>query len=269
MSATVDENAILCAIGFKVKGTGGDGVILLPKQVVPPSKMPNFDLILYNENENLTWNAREFKVSVDTSTITNNRVITLPDVTDTLVARASADTLANKTLIAPTISSITNGGALTLPTGTDTLVGRSTFDILTNKTIADVNLTGRVTLFGARVQIYSFDGFSTSAATPVIIASYELPPERSPLMVETVAYANCTESTAGNVGKVRGFVAVFIIKNVVGTLTATQVHNSANGDSNFAVAHTVTTSGATVQIQFMGIANSTISYAGRYTLSYA
>jgi fibronectin-binding autotransporter adhesin len=44
--------------------------------------------------------------------------------------------LTNKTLTAPVISSIVNTGTLTLPTSTDTLVGRATSDTLTNKSIS-------------------------------------------------------------------------------------------------------------------------------------
>lgn len=44
-------------------------------------------------------------------------------------------TLTNKTLTSPIISTISNTGTLTLPTSTDTLVGRATTDTLENKTI--------------------------------------------------------------------------------------------------------------------------------------
>ena len=51
------------------------------------------------------------------------------------------ETLTNKTLTAPVISSISNTGTLTLPTSTDTLVGRATTDTLTNKTLTSPTLT--------------------------------------------------------------------------------------------------------------------------------
>jgi len=50
-------------------------------------------------------------------------------------------TLTNKTLTSPVISTISNTGTITLPTSTDTLVGRATTDTLTNKTF-DANGTG-------------------------------------------------------------------------------------------------------------------------------
>ena len=69
---------------------------------------------------------------------TVDRILTLPDITDTLVSRNSIDTLTNKTLTSPIINTPTingTGGLLTLPSGPDTLVGRNTIDTLTNKTL--------------------------------------------------------------------------------------------------------------------------------------
>jgi hypothetical protein len=58
-----------------------------------------------------------------------------------VVTTSSTDTLTNKTLITPKISSIINIGALTLPAATDTLVGKATTDTLTNKTLTSPTLT--------------------------------------------------------------------------------------------------------------------------------
>lgn len=70
-----------------------------------------------------------------TGTPTAARVVTIQDATQTLVGRATTDTLTNKTLTAPVIATIVNSGTLTLPTSTDTLVGKATTDLLLNKTL--------------------------------------------------------------------------------------------------------------------------------------
>ena len=54
---------------------------------------------------------------------------------------ATSPTLTSATLTTPVISSIVNTGTLTLPTSTDTLVGRATTDTLTNKTLTSPTLT--------------------------------------------------------------------------------------------------------------------------------
>jgi hypothetical protein len=90
------------------------------------------------------------------SSHTNARTITLQDATDTVVMRATTDTLSNKQIGDPTditkaiaftlsgattaktltlISAHTNNRSLTFPDTTDTLTGKATTDILTNKTI--------------------------------------------------------------------------------------------------------------------------------------
>ena len=78
------------------------------------------------------------------SSIVNTGTLTLPTSTDTLVGRATTDTLTNKTLTSPVISTISNTGTLTLPTSTDTLVGKATTDTLTNKTLTSPTISGAV-----------------------------------------------------------------------------------------------------------------------------
>lgn len=95
------------------------------------------------------------------STIVNTGTLTLPTSTDTLVGRATTDTLTNKTLTSPVISTIVNTGTLTLPTSTDTLVGRATTDTLTNKTLASPTFSGSIN--------GGFEAVSATAFNPQIV----------------------------------------------------------------------------------------------------
>lgn len=63
------------------------------------------------------------------------------EVANAPATEAGTQTLTNKTLTAPVVATIVNTGTLTLPTSTDTLVGRATTDTLTNKTLTSPTLT--------------------------------------------------------------------------------------------------------------------------------
>jgi hypothetical protein len=62
---------------------------------------------------------------------------TQPTIGSTAIpSGTTVSTIAGLTLTSPVISSISNTGTLTLPTSSDTLIGRATTDTLTNKTLA-------------------------------------------------------------------------------------------------------------------------------------
>ena len=91
----------------------------------------NIDL----DSESLTFTGG---TGIDTSGAGNAVTFAIDSTVATLTG---SQTLTNKTLTAPVISTISNTGTVTLPTSTDTLVGRATTDTLTNKTF-DANGTG-------------------------------------------------------------------------------------------------------------------------------
>lgn len=86
----------------------------------------------------------------------------------TQVNTDQAQTITNKTLLEPIIATIRNTGLLTLPTSTDTLVGRATTDSLTNKTlesptIVTPSITNHQTTTGSNAPFIAIDNSSLSS----------------------------------------------------------------------------------------------------------
>jgi len=92
-------------------------------------------------------------------------------IDSTVTTLAGSQTLTNKTLTTPVISSISNSGTITLPTDTDTLVGRATSDTLTNKTIdADNNTVSNIEVDNLKSGVLDTD-LSSVAGTDTTLAS--------------------------------------------------------------------------------------------------
>ena len=90
-----------------------------------------------------------------------------PTIGSTSIASgATVTTIAGLTLTSPTISTISNTGTVTLPTETDTLVGRATTDTLTNKTLTAPAITAPIITGTTKIaQILETTTLSTSAVT--------------------------------------------------------------------------------------------------------
>ena len=92
-------------------------------------------------------------------------------IDSTVATLTGTQTLTNKTLTTPIIASISNSGTLTLPTSTDTLVGRATTDTLTNKTVdADSNTISNLEVDNLKSGVLDTD-LTSVAATDTTLAS--------------------------------------------------------------------------------------------------
>ena len=180
---------------------------------------------------------------------TGNRVLTLPDLTDTLVSRTSTDTLTNKTLTSPSINggthvAITDFGVRSTGTGAFDLKFINTENLTANRNLTislgdasrTLTLSGNATISGTNTgdQTITLTGnvtgsgtgsFSTTIANNVVTNG----------MLSTIAtgtFKGRVTASTGNVEDLTGTQATTLLDLFTSTLKGL-VPGSGGGTANF------------------------------------
>ena len=199
---------------------------------------------------------------IDTSGSGNTLTVAIDSTVATLTG---TQTLTNKTLTTPVISSISNTGTITLPTASDTLVGRATTDTLTNKTInADNNTVSNIEVdnFKGTAIVTEAEGIGssdndTSLPTSAAVKDYvdtQITAEDLDITTDSGTIAIDLDSETLTIGGTANEIETSATGNVVtiglpnsvtisGTATATTFSGDLNGTINTATTATTQTAG--------------------------
>jgi len=232
---------------------------------------PIFNTVTSLSNTGVTFPGPVSGTTTVQAQATASGTLTLPSANDTLVGRATSDTLANKTIAAGGLSfaGATSGatavvpaavasGTLTLPAASDTLVGRATTDTLTNKTL-DTAGAGNV----LRINSNGVSAVTGSGSTVVLATSPTLTtPTIGAAAGNNLTFTNQTAPTNPGAGQIIIYgdsgSGNLSCRNSSGTscLSATAAPPIVSGTANPAATGLLRAASGDTAVAFRNAANS-------------